>query len=144
MHKLALAAAFSMALSMPSCEQKKDEAKKGAAKGAAPFNAVIRGQAAGQYMARERLLGASVVGKDGATLGTVDDLIVTPGGQIDGVIMSVGGFFGIGGKQIGVQLRALRIATADGKVTVSLPGVTADMLSAAPAYQRATAPAAKK
>lgn len=145
MHKLALAAAVSIALCLPAHAQKKDDAKKEAAKPAVPNNTFFKGQTVNQYLAKERLIGAKVIGKDGATIGTVDDLILTQSGQIDGVIMAVGGFLGVGQKQVGVQMRALRVSTADGKVTVTLPGITSEVLGAVPAYQRASAaPAGKK
>jgi sporulation protein YlmC with PRC-barrel domain len=140
MHKLALAAALllSGALVLPALAQKKEEPKKEAAKVAIPRDTFFKGQTASQYLARERLLGAKVVGKDGQALGTIDDLILNQGGQVEGVIMSSGGVLGVGAKQIGVQFRALKISTADGKVTVSLPLATREMLDAVGAYQRPT------
>ena len=61
------------------------------------------------------MLGAKVVNKSGEAVGTIDDLIVTQGGQIEGIVMGVGGVLGVGAKQIGVRLGALKISTADGK-----------------------------
>ena len=70
--------------------------------------------------------------------GIIDDLIVGQGGQIEGVVMGVGGVLGVGAKQIGVRLSALKISTADGKITITLPDATKEMLGAIGAYQRAT------
>ena len=52
--------------------------------------------------------------------------------------MGVGGVLGVGSKQIGVRLGALKISTADGKTTITLADATKEMLGAVGAYQRAT------
>ena len=139
MHKFALALLVSAALAVPALAQKKDDPKTDAAKKVAiPKNTFFKGQTANQYLAKDRLLGAKVVNKSGETVGTIDDLIVSQGGQIEGVIMGVGGVLGVGAKQIGVRLSALKISTADGKITITLPDATKEMLGAVDAYQRAT------
>ena len=139
MHKLALALLVSAALALPALAQKKDEPKTEAAKKVEiPKNVFFKGQTANQYLAKDRLLGAKVVNKSGETVGTVDDLIVGQGGQIEGIVMGVGGVLGVGSKQIGVRLGALKISTADGKTTVTLADATKEMLGAVGAYQRAT------
>jgi hypothetical protein len=139
MHKLALALLVSAALAVPALAQKKDEPKTdGTKKVEIPKNVFFKGQTANQYLAKDRLLGAKVVNKSGETVGTIDDLIVTQGGQIEGVVMGVGGVLGVGAKQIGVRLSALKISTADGKFTVTMPDATKEMLGAVGAYQRAT------
>ena len=138
MQKLALALLLSAALAMPALAQKKDDPKKDAAKSVAvPTNTFFKGQTPSQYLAKERLIGAKVVNKDGQTVGTIDDLIISQGGQIEGVVMGVGGLLGVGSKQVGVRLGALKITTADGKVTITLPAATKEMLGAVPAYQKA-------
>lgn len=137
MRTLALALLASLVLALPALAQKKDDAKKDAAKSAAiPTNTFFKGQTASQYLAKERLIGAKVVNKDGQTVGTIDDLIVSQGGQIEGVVMGVGGLLGVGSKQVGVRLGALKVTTSGGKVTVTLPAATKEMLGAVPAYQR--------
>ncbi len=144
MHKLALALLVSAALALPALAQKKEEPKKEAAKVTIPKDTFFKGQTASQSLAGQLLLGAKVIGKDGQSIGAIDDLILK-GNQIEGVIVGVGGFLGVGEKKIGVQMRALKITTADGKSTVALPGATKEMLAAVPAYQYAgAAPPAKK
>ena len=44
--------------------------------------------------------------------------------------MGVGGVLGVGQKQIGVRMGALKIATTDGKITITLPAATKEMLGA--------------
>jgi hypothetical protein len=144
MHKLALALLVTAALALPALAQKKEEPKKDAPKVAIPKDTFFKGQTASQSLAGQQLIGAKVLGKDGVSIGAIDDLILR-GSQVEGVIVGVGGFLGVGEKKIGVQMRALKIATTDGKTTVSLPGATKEMLAAVPAYQFAgPAPAKKK
>jgi hypothetical protein len=140
MHKLALALLASAALAVPALSQQKEEPKAEAAKKVEiPKNTFFKGLTASQYLAKARLLGAKVLDKDGQELGTVDDLIVSQGGQIEGVVMGVGG----GQKQVGVRMSALKVATTDGKTTVTLAGVSKEVLGALAAYQKAGAPGKK-
>ena len=146
MHKFALALLLSTALAAPVLAQPKEEPKKEAAKKVAiPTNTFFKGQTAGQYLAREQLIGAKVLNKDGQAIGTIDDLIVGSGDKIEGVVMGVGGLLGVGQKTIGVRLGALKVSKADGKITITFPAATKEMLGAVEAYQRAggAAPAKK-
>jgi sporulation protein YlmC with PRC-barrel domain len=137
MHKLALALVASLALTLPALAQKKEEPKKETAKVAIPTNTFFKGQTSGQYLAKERLIGAKVLNKEGQTVGTIDDLIISQGGQIEGVVLGVGGLLGVGAKQVGVRLGALKITTSGGTITITLPGATKEMLGAVPTYQKA-------
>jgi hypothetical protein len=145
MNRFALALLLSATLAVPALAQKKEEPKKDAAKVAIPINTFFKGQTASQYLAGEQLIGIKVLNKDGQTIGTISDLIVGSGDKIEGVILGVGGFLGVGEKKIGVRLGALRISKADGKIAITFPGATKEMLGAVDAYQRAGgAPPAKK
>ena len=95
------------------------------------------GQAQGQFLAKDRLIGSKVQNKDGQIIGDIEDLIIGPGNQVVGVIMGTGGFLGVGEKRIGVQLGALQITQKDGRQVVSLPQASKDVLAAVPAYKRA-------
>jgi hypothetical protein len=145
MHKFALALLVSAALAVPALAQPKEESKKGAAKVAIPTNTFFKGQTASQYLAGEQLIGVKVLSKDGQTIGTISDLIVGSGDKIEGVILGVGGFLGVGEKKLGVRLSALRISKADGKIAITFPAATKEMLGAVEAYQRpgGAAPAKK-
>ena len=59
-----------------------------------------------------KMLGATVVNLEDETVGTVDDLIVTPARNIPYVVLSVGGFLGIGKKHVVIPYHALE--TYDG------------------------------
>ena len=132
MHKLllALAAAAAVALAIPASAQKADT------KTAIPAKTFLKAQEAKQYLARTRLIGQNVINKEGQKIGDIEDLIVTSGNDIVGVIMGVGGFLGVGEKKIGVQLSALKFETKDGKTTITLPSATKEVLAAVEPYQR--------
>jgi PRC-barrel domain protein len=146
MSKLALALLLTAALAVPALAQSKEEPKKEPAKKVTiPTNTFFKGQTASQYLAGEQLIGIKVLSQDGQTIGTISDLIVGSGDKIEGVILGVGGFLGVGEKKLGVRLGALRISKADGKIAITFPAATKEMLGAVEAYQRpgGAAPAKK-
>jgi ribosomal 30S subunit maturation factor RimM len=106
---------------------------------AIPKGVFVKGQAPGQFLAKDRLIGAKVHNKDGAIIGDIEDLIVAGNNQIVGVIMGTGGFLGAGEKKVGVQLGALQFTQKDGKQYVSLPFATKEVLAALEPYKRAEA-----
>jgi hypothetical protein len=136
---LALGVLLTAILALPVLAQKK-EPEKGVS---IPSNIFFKGQQANQYLARERLLGAKVLDKNNQAIGTIDDLILNASNEVDGVVMGIGGILGVGQKQVGVRMSALKVSTADGKTTVTLPVATKEILAAVEAYQR-PGPANKK
>ena len=108
-----------------------------AAKVAVPGNVFYRGTQPGQYMAKDRLLGTNVTGKDGKIIGDIEDLILNANQEVEGVIIGVGGFLGAGEKKIGVRYSALQITRKDGKTLISLPQASKDVIASVDAYKRA-------
>ncbi len=101
-------------------------------------DAFIASQKLTEYLAKDRLIGAKVTGADGTIIGDIEDLIIGSDDQVVGVIMGVGGLFGMGEKKVAVKTSALQLEVTDGKMNVSMAGATQDTLTAAPAYKRAT------
>ncbi len=140
---LSLLAATAMLVSIPALAQQKAPATAPPATPAVkpvviPRGVFVTGQTPGQWLAKDRLLGAKVLNKEGAIIGDIEDLIVNPvTNQISGVIMGAGGFLGVGEKKIGVSLAALVQTTKDGKTVLTLPSATKEVLAAVPAFQRA-------
>ena len=64
-------------------------------------------------------------------MGSIDDLIITPGGQAPYVILSVGGFLGLGTKYVALPFTSLKIG--DNKIV--LPGGTKDALTSLPDFK---------
>jgi sporulation protein YlmC with PRC-barrel domain len=107
---------------------------------AIPKGVFFKGQSATQYLAKTRLIGAKVTNKAGEVIGDIEDLIFAAGSnELQGVIMGVGGFLGVGEKKIGVQLSALTMTLKDGK-RVPVMDVTKDVLAAVPAFTYGEAP----
>jgi hypothetical protein len=81
-----------------------------------------------------KIVGATVVNETNETVGTIDDLIVTPGGQAPYAVLSVGGFLGLGTKYVVMPFTTLKIV--DKKIV--LPGGTKDALKALPEFKYAS------
>jgi sporulation protein YlmC with PRC-barrel domain len=90
-------------------------------------------QLASGYRA-SKLAGADVFNKNKDTIGTVDDLIVSPGGDRGTyAILSVGGFLGIGKHLVAVPFNDLQITNR----RVVLPEATRKSLEALPEFKYA-------
>jgi len=100
-------------------------------------NVFLKTQGEGQYLARDLLLGAQVQNAEGKIIGDVEDLILNADNQVEGVVMGTGGFAGFGEKRIGVRLSALQIDHEDGKVTITLPQATKEVLDGMKPFERA-------
>jgi PRC-barrel domain protein len=81
-----------------------------------------------------KVVGSSVINSAGATIGKIDDLLVSPDGRQPYAVISIGGFLGLGTHLVVVPYEALKFA--DNKIT--LPGGTKDGLSILPEFKYAT------
>ena len=77
-----------------------------------------------------KVVGSSVVNETNETVGTIDDLIVTPSEKVPFAVLSVGGFLGMGTKYVVVPYSSLQVR--DKKMV--LPGATKESLKALPEY----------
>ncbi len=103
---------------------------------AVPAGVFIKSQTADEYLAKDHLIGVKVKGPDGKIIGDIEDLIVTDGNTVVGIVMGTGGFLGMAEKKVGVQLSALKFEESGGALSVSLPDATKAALDAAPAFER--------
>ncbi|WP_370320417.1 PRC-barrel domain-containing protein [Oricola sp.] len=82
-----------------------------------------------------KLVGHTVVNSQDETLGDINDLIISSEGDFEGVIIGVGGFLGIGEKNVGVRFQDLTISenveAGDLKLTLD---TTREDLEAAPEF----------
>jgi sporulation protein YlmC with PRC-barrel domain len=67
-------------------------------------------------------------------IGEISDLLVEPDGKIPAVMVSVGGFLGIGEKDVAVPFNAVRITKKDNKTYLVL-NATKDALKSAPGFK---------
>ena len=56
--------------------------------------------------------GTDVLGPDNAHIGDVSDLLFDKSGKVDGVVVGVGGFLGIGKKDVAIDLSAFEVVPA--------------------------------
>jgi sporulation protein YlmC with PRC-barrel domain len=68
------------------------------------------------------------------TIGEVSDVLLDKDGRATAVIVSVGGFLGLGAKYVSVPFNALRVTEKDGKRYLVME-TTKDALMSAPGYQ---------
>jgi sporulation protein YlmC with PRC-barrel domain len=80
-----------------------------------------------------KVVGSTVVNEANETVGTIDDLIVTPSEKVPFAVLSVGGFLGMGTKYVVVPYSALQVR--DKKMV--LPGATKESLKALPEFKYA-------
>jgi PRC-barrel domain len=78
-----------------------------------------------------KVVGSVVFNEANETVGTIDDLIVTPAEMVPFAVLSVGGFLGMGTKYVVVPFSSLQVK---GKEMV-LPGATVDSLKALPEFK---------
>ncbi len=94
-------------------------------------HAVIPNRDNTQILARE-LIGNSVVTQDGVEVGKVEDLILDGEGRVNGIVISTGGFLGLGGKSVGVSSNAVDMRSGKERDMVFVKLSSAEVKSAPP------------
>lgn len=89
-------------------------------------------------MAFSKLKGTDVRNAAGDKLGDINDVLVDRSGKPSVVIVGVGGFLGLGEKNVGVPFQALQF-TMNNNVEVARLDITKDALKAAPTFVYADA-----
>jgi sporulation protein YlmC with PRC-barrel domain/ketosteroid isomerase-like protein len=80
------------------------------------------------------LIGAKVHNAAKETVGSIEDVYVDAKGAIESVVVSVGGFLGVGNKHVAVKWSDLKVGR-DGKSLMLTTGWTKDSLKAMPDYK---------
>ncbi|OCW56938.1 PRC-barrel domain-containing protein [Hoeflea olei] len=84
------------------------------------------------------LIGSAVYessAKDAASIGDINDLVISPEGEVASVIVGVGGFLGIGEKDVEVEYGTIEWADRDGQRWL-VANMSREQLEAAPAFDR--------
>ena len=89
--------------------------------------------AAGE-MSGNALIGATVRNEAREAVGKIEDVYVDSSGGIKTVVVSVGGFFGVGAKDVAVKWSDLKFSREDKSIVV-MTGWTKDSLKAMPDYK---------
>jgi len=83
---------------------------------------------------RTSKVGSTVVNEANETVGTIDDLIVTPSEKVPFAVLSVGGFLGIGTKYVVVPFSSLEVNDK----RMMLRAATKDSLKSLPEFMYST------
>lgn len=83
-----------------------------------------------------KVIGSTVYGPDNASIGEVNDVLLGNDGKIRAAVIGVGGFLGVGQKNVAIPFEQLKISakpdsTSIDKITVSF---TKDQLKSAPTF----------
>lgn len=93
------------------------------------------GQQQDGQMLASNIIGKTVTGPNDENLGDVNDIILGADGQPDAVVIGVGGFLGLGEKNVAVPFDTITSTTdTDGNLKLSL-NTTKEALDAAPAFE---------
>ena len=79
-----------------------------------------------------KLIGRNIKNADGDTIGEIKSIYINKDGKVDSVMVSVGGFLGVGDREVRIAWSDLKITDNGEKVTVNM---TKDQLKAKPEYR---------
>jgi sporulation protein YlmC with PRC-barrel domain len=85
------------------------------------------------WSAKKQILSKPVYNDKDEKVGDVDDLIIAPDSSVSYAIIGVGGFLGLGERQVAIPVS--RFKNSEGRIV--LPGATKDALQAMPSFQYA-------
>lgn len=83
------------------------------------------------------VIGKTVYSSNNENIGEVNDLIMSDNGKIRAVILGVGGFLGMGEKEVAVDMASVNM-TPEGNSVKLMLNATKEQLTSAPQYDRAT------
>jgi sporulation protein YlmC with PRC-barrel domain len=83
------------------------------------------------------LTGATVYNPQDEAIGDVNDVIVSREGKVDGIIIGVGGFLGVGEKDVAIKMAQIKMMDTDTGVKLVLD-FTKEQLAAAPEFKSKT------
>jgi len=98
----------------------------------AQTTAFLTTQSADEWRANN-FIGKPVVNASGERIGDVNDLLFDKSGKLSTVIIGVGGFLGLGAKNVGMRYETLTFSEKDGQRVIMVP-LTKEALMAAPDY----------
>ena len=101
-----------------------------------PVPGQILVQDANTILAKQDLIGQTVYAVDKAKIGSISDLILSKDGKsVDGFVIGVGGFLGIGEKSVALKMERLKMtAGPDGTLQLAMD-MTKDELSNTPTFR---------
>lgn len=86
-------------------------------------------------MRASQLIGTNVVNTANDTVGEINEVVLSKDGKVAAVIVGVGGFLGMGEREVALAFSSLRLThNGDGKVVITV-NATKDSLKAAPEWK---------
>src|ERR1700730_164345 len=96
-----------------------------------------------QWLASKNLIGAKVGGPDNATVGSINDILLEKNGNLIAAAVGVGGFLGMGAKNVAVPFKSLELSRdTDGNDKIAMR-FTKDELQQAPDFKPLVPPPPK-
>jgi sporulation protein YlmC with PRC-barrel domain len=86
-------------------------------------------------MRASKLIGATVVNTANETVGDINDIILGKDGKVAAVVVGVGGFLGMGEREVAVNFDSIRKSRDSNNNLVLTMNATKDSLKGAPAWR---------
>lgn len=86
-------------------------------------------------MRASKLIGTSVNNEAGEEIGEINEVVLAKDGKVAAVVIGVGGFLGMGEREVAVTFDSLRLTQDDNDNTVVAISATKDSLKAAPEWR---------
>ena len=86
-------------------------------------------------MRASKLIGTAVKNQAGESVGDINEVVLTKEGQIAAVVVGVGGFLGMGEREVAVSFESLRLSHDENKNAVVSLNATKDSLKTAPQWE---------
>ena len=86
-------------------------------------------------MRASKLIGTKVVNTANETIGDINEIVLAKDGKVAAVILGVGGFLGVGEREVAVNFESLRMSRDSNNNLVLTANTTKDALKAAPEWR---------
>ena len=86
-------------------------------------------------MRASKLIGANVTNAANELVGEINEIVLGKDGKVAAVIVGVGGFLGMGEREVAISYSGLKFAKDSGNRDVITVNATKDQLKAAPAWK---------
>lgn len=90
--------------------------------------------AADADMRASKLIGTTVRNAANESIGDINEIILDPSGKVSAVVVGVGGFLGMGEREVAVSFNALKVSRDNSGNSIVSVDATKDSLRSAPAW----------
>ncbi len=129
--RLLSASALALSLASPALAQEQNAAAPKVV--TTQESPAVTQQSIRDLMPASSLIGKSAVGAQGEDIGSVNDILISPDGRVNAAVVDVGGFLGLGERQVAVEWDAITINPAEEQVMVKM---SKEELAAAPEFSK--------